>query len=84
MSETQTTGPVDSSGYAVGDRVRLRKDIWEGEIDGLIPPQHLGKKGEVLIVKGFGGLGPSSIKIAHEDRTDDAYFVVFTEEIEKA
>lgn len=76
--------PAPLPGYAVGDQVRLLKNIWEGATDGLMPPQQLGRKGEILVVKGFGGLGPSSIKIAHASRTDDSYFVVFAEEVERA
>ena len=69
--------------YAIGDKVRLLKDIWEGEIDGLIPPGYLAMKGEILVVRRFGGLGKSSLGISHEDRPDD-YFIVFMDEIERA
>lgn len=68
--------------YALGDKVRLLRDIWEGEIDGLIPAGYLAMKGEVLIVRRFGGIGPSSLGISHENRPDD-YFIVFMEEVER-
>ena len=70
--------------YALGDRVRLLKDIWENEQDGLIPAHYLARKGEILVVCWFGGLGKASMGIAHENRTDDAYFIVFMDEVEKA
>ena len=69
--------------YAIGDKVRLLKDIWEGEIDGLIPPGYLAMKGEILVVRRFGGLGKSSLGISHENRPDD-YFIVLMDEIERA
>ena len=74
---------VASAGYALGDKVRLLKDIWEGEIDGLIPAGYLAREGEVLVVRRLGGIGPSSFGISHENRPDD-YFIVFAEEVERA
>lgn len=37
--------------FQVGQRVALAKDIWEDEIDGLIPPGYLGRRGDVVFVK---------------------------------
>lgn len=85
-NQTKTTAQSTSAAsdcYAIGDKVRLLKDIWEGGIDGLIPPGYLARKGEELIVRRFGGIGKTSIGISHENRSDD-YFIVFMEEIEKA
>jgi hypothetical protein len=73
-----------SFGYAPGDRVRLLKDIWEDEVDGLIPPGYLARKGEILIVKKVIEGSNISFGIAHEYRTDDAYFWVAANEIERA
>jgi len=70
--------------YAIGDKVRLTKDIWEDQCDGLIPGHYLGSQGEELVVK--KGMDKFSecdrVGVAHQNRTDDAYFVVTLDEIE--
>jgi hypothetical protein len=78
--EPQATAASDC--YALGDKVRLLKNIWEGEIDGLIPAHELARKGEILIVRRFGGWGKTSMGVSHENRPDD-YSIVTTDEVEK-
>lgn len=77
--EQQTTAASDC--YAQGDKVRLLKDIWQDQIDGLIPGHYLAKKGEILVVR--SGTGVSGIlAISHEHITDRA-FTVTLDEVEK-
>lgn len=84
LNERRRQEAAPPAGYALGDRVRLVKDIWEDEQDGLIPAGYLARKGEVLIVKKVIDGSNISFGIAHENRTDDAFFWVAWNEIEKA
>ena len=75
-----------SAGYALGDKVRLLKDIWDDGEDHH-PPGYLARKGEVLIVKcGWRKANnlPATVGIAHENRADTNFFNVTLDEIERA
>lgn len=72
-----------SDGYALGDKVRLLKDIWDDGEDHH-PPCYLAYKDEVLIVRrGQTTTSGVTIVVSHEHRTDNG-FVVTVNEVERA
>jgi hypothetical protein len=72
----ETTKTTD---YAVGDKVRLTRDIWDDGEDHH-PPGYLAKKGEVLIVR---KVNIRSLSVSHEHIADSA-FRVLLDEVESA
>jgi hypothetical protein len=69
-----------SGGYAVGDKVRLLKDIYDFGDDNHHPPGYLAMKGEILEVRDVRKI---NLAISHPQITDNAFIVDFGE-VEKA
>jgi hypothetical protein len=67
-------------GYKIGDRVRVLRDIWEEDQDGLIPAHILAHRGEELIVRKAAHRGWAfDLYVSHEGVEDRSFAVGFAE-----
>jgi hypothetical protein len=67
--------------YALGDKIRLLKDIWDDGEDHH-PPGYCARSGEIVIVRRIDGHG-GVVAASHENRIDNA-FLVYPGEYERA
>lgn len=82
---TEQSTSAASDCYAVGDKVRLLKNIWDCGADGHHPPYELAHKGEILIVRsGTGQSETGHLAVSHEHITDGRAFSVYAGEYERA
>lgn len=72
------------TGYTIGGKVRLKAPVWNEDSDGVYAGKHIGKSGDILIVK---RINPHHWKyplhVSHEDAyIEDVSFGVRFEEVE--